>query len=153
LNDGPLQLKVLEGETTNLEQALNLATKLEAYKSSLVSQGTLSQSPTNTPLSDEDDQPKRRSRAVGVHAVKDKGKDSEPQLSPSELRDLLAPATKGIAALAAQSGETDKDTSGAKKSSPSKKTAGHEAQDEAEIDGTLAESKILRWIPVATVMR
>jgi len=48
LNNGPLQLKVLEGEPTNLEQALSLATKHEAYKSSLVSQGTLSQSPTRT---------------------------------------------------------------------------------------------------------
>jgi len=102
LNNGPLQLKVLEGEPTNLEQALNLATKLEAYKSSLVSQGTLRQSPANASLSDEDDRPKRRSRAVGVHAVRYKGKDPEPQLSPSELRDLLAQATKGIAALATQ---------------------------------------------------
>jgi len=107
LNNGPLQLKVLEGEPTNLEQALNLATKLEAYKSSLVSQGTLRRSPTNTSLS-----------------VKDKGKDPEPQLSPSELRDLLAQATKGIAALAAQSGEADKDKSGDKKLSPSKKNSG-----------------------------
>jgi len=31
-----------------------------------------------------------------------------------ELRDLLAQANKGIAALAAQSGEADKDKSGAK---------------------------------------
>jgi len=34
---------VLKGEPTNLEEALNFATKYEAYKSSLVSQGTLSQ--------------------------------------------------------------------------------------------------------------
>ena len=73
LNNGPLQVKVLEGEPTNLEQALNLATRFEAYKNSLVSQGTLSQSPTNASLSDEDDRPKQRSR--GVHAVKGKGKD------------------------------------------------------------------------------
>jgi len=75
-------------------------------------------------ISDDDDRPKRRLRAVGVHAVKDKSKDSEPQLSPSELRDLLAQATKGIAALAAQSGETDNNKWGAKKSSPSKKNSG-----------------------------
>jgi len=55
LNNGPLQLKVLKGEPANLEQALNLATKYEAYKSSLVSQGTLSQSPTRTSLSDDED--------------------------------------------------------------------------------------------------
>ena len=78
LNNGPLQLKVLEGEPTNLEQALSLATKHEAYKSSLVSQGTLSQSPTRTSPSDDEDRPKRRSR--GVHAVKGKGKDAEPKL-------------------------------------------------------------------------
>jgi len=124
LNNGPLQLEVLKGEPTNLEQALNLATKYEAYKSSLVSQDTLSQTSADMSISDDDDRPKRRSRAVGVHAVKDKSKDSEPQLSLSELRDLLAQATKGIAALAAQSGETDKDKSGAKKSSPSKKNSG-----------------------------
>jgi len=74
--------------------------------------------------SDDDDRPKRRSRAVGVHAVKDKNKDSEQQLSPSELRALLAQATKGIAALAAQSGEIDQDKSSTKKSSPSKKNSG-----------------------------
>jgi len=122
LNNGPLQLKVLEGEPTNLEQALNLATRFEAYKNSLVSQGTLSQSPTHVPLLDDKDRPKRRSR--GVHAVKDKSKDSEQQLSPSELRALLAQATKGIAALAAQSGETDQYKSSTKKSSPMKKNSG-----------------------------
>ena len=43
LNNGPLQREVLKGEPTYLEQALSLATKYEAYKSSLVSQGTSSQ--------------------------------------------------------------------------------------------------------------
>ena len=122
LNNGPLQLKVMEGEPTNLEQAPNLATRYEAYKNSLVSQGTLSQSPTHALVFDEEDRPKRRSR--GVHAVKGTTKDTAPQLSPGELRDLLAQATKGIAALAAQSGETDQDKSDAKKSSPSKKNSG-----------------------------
>jgi len=56
--------------------------------------------------------------------VKGKGKDAAPQLSPGKLRDLLAQATKGIAALAAQSGEADQDGSDAKKSSPSKKNSG-----------------------------
>ena len=122
LNDGPLQLKVLEGEPTNLEQALSLATKHEAYKSSLVSQGTLSQCPTHTSLSDDKDRPKRRSR--GVHAVKGKDKDATPQLSPGELRDLLAQATKGIAALVAQSGETDQSGMDTKKPSSPKKNSG-----------------------------
>jgi len=122
LNNGPLQLEVLKGEPTNLEQALNFATRYEVYKNSLVSQGTLSQSPTRASYSDDDDRPKRRSR--GVHAVKGKGKDATPQLSPGELRELLAQATKGIAALAAQSGEADQDESDTKKSSPSKKNSG-----------------------------
>jgi len=56
--------------------------------------------------------------------VKGKDKDAAPQLSPGELRDLLAQATKGIAALAAQSGETDQSGSDAKKSSPPKKDSG-----------------------------
>jgi len=99
LNNGPLQLEVMKGEPTNLEDALNLATRYEAYKCLLVSQGTLSQSSAHMSLSDDDDRPKRRSR--GVHAVKGMGKDATPQLSPGELRDLLAQATKGIAALAA----------------------------------------------------
>jgi len=103
----------MKGEPTDLESALNFATKYEAYKCSLVSQGTLSQSSAQMSISDDDDRPKRRSR--GVHAVQDKSKDSAPQLSPGELQDLLAQATKGIAALAAQSGETDKDKSGTKK--------------------------------------
>jgi len=119
LNKGPLQLEVMKGEPTDLEGALNLATKYEAYKCSLVSQGTLNQSSAQLLISDDDDWPKRRSRGV-----QDKRKDSEPQLSPSELRNLLAQATKGIAGLAAQSGETDKDKSGTKKSSPSKKNSG-----------------------------
>ena len=82
----------------------------------------MSRSPTRTPPSDDDDRHKKRSR--GVHAVKGKDKDAAPQLSPSELRDLLAQATKGIAALAAQSGETDKDGSDTKKPSSPKKDSG-----------------------------
>ena len=122
LNNGPLQLRVLEGEPTNLEQALSLATKHEAYKSSLVSQGTLSKTSTGMSIADDDDRSRRRSHAVS--AVQDSGKDSAPPLSADEVRDLLAQATKGIAALAAQSGETDKDKSDAKKSSSSKKNSG-----------------------------
>jgi len=56
--------------------------------------------------------------------VKGKDKDATPQLSPGELRDLVAQATKGIAALTAQSGETDQDGSDTKKLSPSKKNSG-----------------------------
>jgi len=122
LDNGPLQLEVLKGEPTNLESALNLATKYEAYKSSLVSQSTLSKSSSYASISDDDDRSKRPSRAV--HAVQDTSKDTAPQLSPSELRDLLAQATKGIAALAAQSSEADQDKSGAKKSSYSRKNSG-----------------------------
>ena len=93
----------MKGEPTNLESALNYATKYKAC--SLVSQGTLSKSSAYMSISD-DDRPKRRSRAV--NAVQDTGKDAAPQLSVGELQDLLAQATKGIAALAAQSGATDK---------------------------------------------
>ena len=82
----------------------------------------MSRSPTRTPPSDDDDRHKKRSR--GVHAVKGKDKDATPQLSPSELRDLLAQATKGIAALAAQSGEADHDGSDAGKLSSPKKNPG-----------------------------
>ena len=56
--------------------------------------------------------------------MKGKDKDAAPQLSPSELRDLLAQATKGIAALAAQSGETDQGGSDTKKPSSPKKNSG-----------------------------
>jgi len=122
LNNGPLQLEVLKGEPTNLESALNFATKHEAYKNSLVSQGTLSKTSADMSISDDDDRPRRRSRAVNV--VQDTNKDSAPPLSADEVRDLLAQATKGIAALTAQSGETGKDKSGAKKSSSSKKNSG-----------------------------
>jgi len=87
-----------------------------------VSQGTLSKSSSYASISDDDYRSKRRSRAV--HAVQDTSKDTAPQLSPSELRDLLAQATKDIAALAAQSGETDQDKSGAKKSSSSRENSG-----------------------------
>jgi len=122
LDNGPLQREVMKGEPTNLESALNFATKYEVYKCSLVSQGTLSKTSAHTSISDDDDRPKRRSR--GVYAVQDTSKDAAPQLSVGELQNLLAQATKGIAALAAQSGEANKDKSGAKKSSPSKKNSG-----------------------------
>jgi len=112
----------MKGEPTNLESALNFATKYEAYKCSLVSQGMLSKSSAHMSISDDDDRPKWQLRAV--HAVQDTGKDSAPQLSAGEVWDLLAQATKGIAAPAAQSGEADKDKSGAKKSSSSKKNSG-----------------------------
>ena len=104
----------MKGEPTNLESALSLATKHAAYKNSLVSQGTLSKTSADMSISDDDDRPKRRSQAVGVHAIKGTDKDSAPPLSADEVRDLLAQATKGIAALAVQSGETDKNKSGAK---------------------------------------
>jgi len=116
LNDGPLQLEVMKGEPSNLESALNYATKYEAYECSLVSQGTLSKSSAYITISD-DDRPKRQSRAV--NAAQDTGKDDAPQLSVGE--DLLMQDTKGIAALAAQSGATDKGKSGTKKSSSPKK--------------------------------
>jgi len=145
LNDGPLQLEVMKGEPSNLESALNYATKYEAYQCSLVSQGTLSKSSAYVSISD-DDRPRRRSRAV--NAVQDTGKDAAPQLSVGELRDLLAQATKGIAALAAQSGETDKGKSSAKKSSSTKKSSG-----EADTDVTQVKSKILRSILAATVVK
>ena len=145
MNDGPLQLEVMKGEPSNLESALNYATKYEAYQCSLVSQGTLSKSSAYVSISD-DDRPRRRSRAV--NAVQDTGKDAAPQLSVGELRDLLAQATKGIAALAAQSGETDKGKSSAKKSSSTKKSSG-----EADTDVTQVKSKILRSILAATVVK
>ena len=144
LHYGPLQLKVLEGEPTNLEQALALATKHEAYRSSLISQGTLSQSPTRTPPSDDDDRHKKRSR--GVHAVKGKDKDATPQLSPSELRDLLAQATKGIAALAAQSGQTDKEEEFWMPRSRllRRRILEQRALGRANLDGIRVEGRILR---------
>jgi len=104
-----------------LESALNYVTKYEAYECSLVSQGTLSKSSAYISVSD-DDRPKRRSRAV--NAVQDTSKDTTSQLSVGELQDLLAQATKGIAALAAQSRATDKDKSNTKKSSSPKKSSG-----------------------------
>ena len=100
LNDGPLQMEVMKGEPSNLETALNYATKYEAYEHSLISQGTLSKSSAYASSSD-DDRPKHRSRAV--NAVQDTGNDTAPQLSVGELQNLLAQATKGIAAQAAQS--------------------------------------------------
>jgi len=93
LNDGPLQLEVMKGEPSNLERALNYATKYEAYEWSLVCQSTLSKSSAYSSISDED-RPKRRSRAVNT--VQDTGNDTAPQLSVGELQDLLAQATKGI---------------------------------------------------------
>jgi len=59
LDNGPLQLEVLKGEPTDLEGALNLATKYEAYKSSLVLQGTLSKTSSYASISDDDDRSKR----------------------------------------------------------------------------------------------
>jgi len=110
----------MKGEPSNLESALNYATKYEAYKCSLVSQCTLSQSSAYILISDED-RPKRPSRAL--NAAQDTGKDTAPQLSVGELHDLLAQATKGITALAAQSGATDKGKSSTKKSSSPKKNS------------------------------
>jgi len=121
LNDGPLQLEVMKGEPINLESALNYATKYEAYECRLVSQGTLSKSSAYVSISNED-RPKRRPCAV--NAVQDTGKDAAPPLSVGELQDLLTQATKGIAALAAQSGETDKGKSSTRKSSSAKKSSG-----------------------------
>jgi len=120
LNDGPLQMEVMKGEPSNLETALNYATKYEACECSLVSQGALSKSSAYVSTSD-DNRPKRRSRAV--NAVQDTGGDTAPQLSMGELQDLLAQATEGIAALAVQSGATDKGKSTAKKSSSPKKNS------------------------------
>jgi len=59
LDNGPLQLEVLKGEPINVESALNFATKYEAYKCSLVSQGTMSKSSAYTSISDDDDRSKR----------------------------------------------------------------------------------------------
>jgi len=139
----------MKGEPTNLESSLNFATKYEAYKCSLVSQGTLSKTSAHMSISDDDDRPKRRSRAV--NAVQDTSKDSAPQLSADEVRDLLAQATKGIAALAAQSGETDKDKLGAKKSSSSKKNSG--AQSSGRGGNRRYSGRIPRLIHATTVMR
>jgi len=66
LDNGPLQLEVIKGEPTNLESALNFATKYEAYKCSLVSQGTLSKSFAHMSISDDDDRPKRRLRLMSA---------------------------------------------------------------------------------------
>jgi len=113
-------MEVMKGEPSNLETALNYATKYEAYEHSLVSRGTLSKSSAYVSISG-DDRPKRRSRAV--NAVQDTGGDATPQLSVGELQDSLAQATKGIAALAAQSGATNKGKSSTKKSSSLKKNS------------------------------
>jgi len=59
VNNEPLQLEVTKGEPTNLESALNFATKHEAYQCSLVSQGTLSKTSAYMSISDDDDRPKR----------------------------------------------------------------------------------------------
>ena len=112
----------MKGEPTNLESALNFATKYEAYKCSQVSQGTMSKSSAYMMISDDDDRPKWRSRAVS--AVQDTGKDATSQPMVGELQDLLAQASKGIAALAAQSGKTGKDKSSTRKSSSSRKNFG-----------------------------
>ena len=108
----------MEGEPSNLETALNYATKYEAYEHSLISQGTLGKSSAYASISD-DDWPKRRSHAV--NAVQYTGNDPAAQLSVGELQNLLAQATKGIAALATQTGAADKRKSSTKKSSFPKK--------------------------------
>jgi len=54
LNDGPLQMEVMKGKPSNLEAALNCATKYEAYEHSLISQSTLSKSSAYTSVSDDD---------------------------------------------------------------------------------------------------
>jgi len=100
---------VMKGEPSNLEAALNHATKIEAYEQSLIMQGTISKSPVYTSVSD-DDQPRRQSLAV--NAVQGTGDDTAVQLRMDELQNLLEQATKGIAALAAQTGAADKGKSG-----------------------------------------
>jgi len=64
---------------------------------------------------------KRRSHAV--NAVQATGDNTAAQLSVGELQDLLAQATKGIAALAAQSRASDKGKTSTKKSSSPKKSS------------------------------
>ena len=49
LNDGPLQMEVMKGEPSNLETALNYATKYEAYEHSLISQGTFMVASSESP--------------------------------------------------------------------------------------------------------
>jgi len=44
----------MKGEPTNLESALNFATKHEAYQCSLVLQDTLSKTSAYMPISDDD---------------------------------------------------------------------------------------------------
>jgi len=94
-------MKVMKGELSNLEAALNCAIKIETYEQSLITQGTLVSS---------DDRARRRSRAV--NAVQGTGDDSTVQLHVDELQNLLEQATNGIAALAAQTGAADKGKSG-----------------------------------------
>jgi len=151
LNDPPLQLEVMKGEPSNLESALNYATKYEAYQCSLVSQGTLSKSSAYILISD-DDWPKRRSRAV--NAVQDTGKDAAPQPSVGELQDLLAQATKGIAALAAQSRMADKDKLSTRKSSSTKKNSGSRNPGQGGYIGTTqVRSRIPRSIRAIIVVK
>ena len=109
LNDGPLQMEVMKGEPSNLEAALNHATKIEAYEQSLITQGTLSKSSAYISVSD-DDRPRHRSRAV--NAVQGTGDDSAVQLRVDELQNLPEQATKGTAALVAETGAADKSTLG-----------------------------------------
>ena len=122
LNDGPLQMEVMEGEPTTLEAALNCAIKYEAYEHSLITQGILSKTSAYT-LAADDDRPRRRSRAV--NAVQGTGDDTAVQLHMDSLQNLLEEATKGIASLAAKTGAANKGKSGrdggtAKSSSPKK---------------------------------
>jgi len=86
----------MKGEPTNLEAALNCATKYEAYEQSLITQGTLSKSSAYALVAD-DDRPRRQSRAV--NAVTGTGDDTAVQLHVDELQSLLEQSTKGIAAL------------------------------------------------------
>ena len=102
-------MEVMKGEPSNLEAALNSATKIEAYEQSLITQGTLSKSSAYTSVLD-DDRPRRRSHAV--NAVQGTGDDTAVQLRVDELQNLLEQAAKGIAALTAQTRAADKGTTG-----------------------------------------
>jgi len=116
LNHGHLQLEVMKREPFDTQTARNCAVKIEAYEQSLVTQGT---------LTSDDDRGKRRSRAV--NAVSDKSDGGLAiQKCMDELQEMLEKVTKGIAALAAQSGAVDKGKntrdSDAKSTSPKKGT-------------------------------
>ena len=78
-------MEVMKGEPSNLEAALNCATKIEAHEQSLITQGTLSKSSVYTSVSEED-RPRRRSRAV--NAVQGTDGDSAVQLHVDESLSL-----------------------------------------------------------------